>query len=161
MKLHLLRHAKTELLSFNKDDFHRKLLPKGITQANMMGQFLYDHRVEPKEILCSDAVRTRQTLQVMANFIECPRIQFRKELYLADKETYLNLIWSFNHKKDVLIVGHNEGISELASYLSGEEIRLKTCGFVTLDLPGSSWKETSGATGTVSLSYRPQVYFPD
>jgi phosphohistidine phosphatase len=161
MKLHLLRHAKTEVLSMSRDDFHRQLLPKGVIQSNMMGQHLSDLEIELKETLCSDAVRTRQTLKVVSEFIDSGKISFLKELYLADRDTYLRALWSLPHGKDILIVGHNEGISELACYFTEQNIHLKTCGYVAISFPFESWKETSMGTGTITHAYRPQVYFPD
>jgi hypothetical protein len=39
LRLHLLRHAKTEISSPTGEDFDRELMIKGIIQANMTGLF--------------------------------------------------------------------------------------------------------------------------
>lgn len=161
MKLHLLRHAKTEIQSLSGKDFDRTLMTKGLIQANLAGQFLKDSGVQIKETYCSDAARTQQTLSIVAKSVDCGKVILKHELYLADRETLLALLWKIKHNKDLLIIGHNDGLSELASYLTDQYIHLKTCGYVSIEFMADSWKETSMGTGTIVSDYRPQFYFPD
>ena len=39
MKLHLLRHCKTETMTPTGKDFDRKLLPKGVAQSKLLAEF--------------------------------------------------------------------------------------------------------------------------
>ena len=161
MKLHLLRHAKTEVSSSSGKDFDRELMTKGIIQANLMGQYLMNSDLNIRETYCSEAVRTSQTLSIISKFVVCGKISLQNDLYLADRETLLAIIWKIKHKGDLLIIGHNDGLSQLASYFADQYIHLKTCGYVCLEFRADSWKETSIGTGSVIADYRPQVYFPD
>ena len=161
MKIHLLRHAKTAIDSETGKDFDRALLPKGIIQANVDGYFLLHAGTEIFETWCSDSVRTQQTYQVLSKFIDCGKVNFINELYLADRETLLAKIWKTKHNKEILLIGHNDGISSLASYLTDKNVHLKTGGYVCISFEADSWREVSCGTGTIVNEFRPQVYFPD
>ena len=51
MKLHLLRHAKTNQVSPTGKDFDRELLPRGYEQIQELKLFLADNPIAPKTIL--------------------------------------------------------------------------------------------------------------
>lgn len=154
MKLHLLRHAKTNQISPTGKDFDRELLPKAYEQCAELKRYLQDHPIAPKHILCSSAVRTRQTLdQIKAFFADVP-VTFLDELYLASAGELLKIINELQSPEDILLIGHNEGISELASELSAAFILLKTCGLVSLEFPFESSAMVSKETGVLVGSFR-------
>jgi phosphohistidine phosphatase len=154
MKLHLLRHAKTNQISPTGKDFDRELLPKAYEQCAELKRYLQDHPVAPKHILCSSAVRTRQTLdQIKDLFADVP-VTFLDELYLASAGELLKIINALQSPEDILLIGHNEGISELASELSAGFILLKTCGLVSLEFPFESSAMVSKETGVLMGSFR-------
>lgn len=154
MKLHLLRHAKTNQISPTGKDFDRELLPRAFEQSAELKRYLQDHPIAPKHILCSSAVRTRQTLdQIKAFFADVP-VTFLDELYLASAGELLKIINELQSPEDILLIGHNEGISELASELSAGFILLKTCGLVSLEFPFESSAMVSKETGVLVGSFR-------
>jgi phosphohistidine phosphatase len=154
MKLHLLRHAKTNQISPTGKDFDRELLPRAYEQCAELKRYLHDHPIAPKHILCSSAVRTRQTLdQIKAFFADVP-VTFLDELYLASAGELLKIINELQSPEDILLIGHNEGISELASELSAGFILLKTCGLVSLEFPFESSAMVSKETGVLVGSFR-------
>ena len=154
MKLHLLRHAKTNQISPTGKDFDRELLPRAFEQSAELKRYLQDHTIAPKHILCSSAVRTRQTLdQIKAFFADVP-VTFLDELYLASAGELLKIINELQSPEDILLIGHNEGISELASELSAGFILLKTCGLVSLEFPFESSAMVSKETGVLVGSFR-------
>lgn len=158
MILHLIRHAKTEVRSTSGKDFDRSLMLKGVVQSNMLGTYLHDHNKKFNLTFCSDAIRTRQTLEILSSFMDLGKVNLEHNLYLADREFLLQMLWSMKHKKDVLIIGHNDGLSELASYLTDSFIDLKTCGYIALKFDANNWQETSHGTGIIVDQYRPQAY---
>jgi phosphohistidine phosphatase len=161
MKIHLVRHAKTDPDSLSGKDFDRKLLSKGIAQANVLAFFFHENKIHLGFTYCSEAIRTTETLNILSFTNDLGKISFLKELYLADREVYLKLIWEQKHAKDLLIVGHNDGISSLASYLIEETCFLKTCGYVCIEFSANSWDEVSRGTGKLIEEFRPMVYLPD
>lgn len=154
MKLHLLRHAKTNQVSPTGKDFDRELLPRGYEQITELKLFLKEYPIAPKTILCSSAIRTRQTLAEMKGLWPGADIQYLDDLYLAEKEEILKLICAQNSPHEILVVGHNEGLSELAMNLAHPRHLLKTCGFMSLEFPFESSAYISQDTGSVLGVFR-------
>ena len=154
MKLHLLRHAKTNQVSPTGKDFDRELLPRGYEQITELKLFLKEYPIAPKTILCSSAIRTRQTLAEIKELWPGADIQYLDDLYLAEKEEILKLICAQNSPHEILVVGHNEGLSELAMNLAHPRHLLKTCGFMSLEFPFESSAYISQDTGSVLGVFR-------
>lgn len=154
MLLHLLRHAKTNPNSSTGKDFDRELLPRGYAQIEELKKFFETNPIAPKHILCSSAKRTRQTLAELQDLWPLAQIQFLDELYLASKQEILSAICALQTSGEILVVGHNEGLSELAIYLTDKALWLKTCGFVSLDLPFETSTYISADTGNVRAMFR-------
>jgi phosphohistidine phosphatase len=161
MKIHLIRHAKTEPTSQSGRDFDRRLLPKGVAQANVLGYYFSQHSIQPSYTYCSDALRTRETLEIISHGNSVGKIIHLNELYLSDREIYLQIIWNLKHKKDLLIVGHNDGISSLVSYLLEAHYLMKTGHYVCLEFEADSWGEISRGTGRLIADFRPSIHVPD
>ena len=154
MKLHLLRHAKTNQVSPSGKDFDRELLPEGYQQITDLKTFLEEHPIDPKIVLCSSAMRTRQTLAEFQGLWSEASIQFIDELYLAEKEEILKLICAQNSSEEILVVGHNEGLSDLVMNLARPPHALKTCGFISMEFPFESSAYISQDTGSILAMFR-------
>ena len=157
MNLFLIRHAKTEKTASSGRDFDRKLAEKGQKQGLELQKNLADFDFKDVTIWCSDAIRTKQTLSLIDEHFPSQNIEFKNELYLASLQEIRNLIWNADNNKDLLIIGHNEGISDLASYFSGEMIHLKTATFLHLSFDASSRKEWSADLGKINTIIRPEL----
>lgn len=147
--LHFLRHAKTNQVSPSGRDFDRELLPRGYEQLRDFRTFLGQKGHAIDHIYCSSAKRTRQTLNEIADLLPTATVSFHDELYLASGSELLSFITAKNSPKTSLLIGHNEGLSELASYLTGSDIHLKTCGYVQLSFPFDHSGFISACTGVV------------
>lgn len=112
----------------------------------------------PDLVLCSTAVRTRQTLEgVLSQLTVEPAVEFREDLYLADPMDMLRLISSLpDTVESVLLVGHNPGTGILADVLSGDgpadQLRLMwanfpTAGLAIIELNVDRWKDTENGCG--------------
>jgi len=154
MKLHLLRHAKTNPNSPTGKDFDRALLPRGYEQLQEFKAFYTDNPFQVGRILCSSAVRTRQTMDEIQELFPSVPVSYIDELYLASSGELLQIINQLQCADDLLVIGHNEGISDLASKLSAAFILLKTCGFVSLEFPFESSALVSKETGVLVGSFR-------
>lgn len=149
MTIHFLRHAKTNQLSPSGRDYDRELLPRGYDQLKEFREFESLKLLPVEHIYCSSAMRTRQSLAEITDLFPNATISFHDELYLASKSELLSFITSKNTSQTVLIIGHNEGLSELASYLTDTEIHLKTCGYLQLTFPFEHSGYFSAGTGRV------------
>lgn len=155
LTLHLLRHAKTNQVSATGKDFDRELLPKGIKQCAEMKSFLSKDSLLIDQILCSKAKRTLQTHELCN--LDTNQTHFTKNLYLCTAMEMIQEISHFAKGKNILVVGHNDGISQLASYLCDDYIHLQTCGFVSIELPIDDWNLLSRGIGSLKIQYRPEV----
>ncbi len=153
LHLHILRHAKTEQISPTGKDFDRFLMKKGLRQREDLKVFFntvsgIDH------VWCSSAKRTRETLEP---FEGLPEPQFFDDLYLCSHQTILKMLWESNLEGDVLLIGHNFGISDLVNYFCDSDVELRTGQYVRISFECSDWKETFRGTGTMAQLYRPEV----
>ena len=60
--LYVLRHAKSSWAEAGVADHDRPLAPRGIRAATRMEEHIRDEEIRPDLVLCSSAVRARQTL---------------------------------------------------------------------------------------------------
>lgn len=162
LTLNLIRHAKTNQNSPSGKDIDRELLVKGIAQTNLLGTYLNTHHVNLGKILCSSATRTKQTHSILNQLLmNNENAEFLNDLYLAGSMELVSLIEQHGKNSNIItVIGHNEGISELASYLADEYILLRTCELITIQFSISDWSELSRGIGMVTLQYRPEVYLP-
>ena len=157
MIVHLLRHAKTEVSSSSGRDFDRRLVPKGHQQCAELQKNIYSKISSRTNIFCSSAHRTKET--AAAVFDESRSIEYFESLYLTDLSGLLAFIWKQESDADMLIIGHNFGISELASYLIGKQVVMKTSGFISIDFEGFTAKEISNSNGVLISNHRCSIDF--
>ena len=155
MKLYLIRHGKAESSSESGRDFDRALAEKGIKQSEELGKYLSQTPFASDLILwCSDALRTKETLASMRTSVKLPKAIYSKELYLCSQDNLIQKIWAQDHNIDLMIIGHNFGISELAEYFSDEYNELRTGEYMCIEFDLGSWEEASRATGTIVDHFR-------
>ncbi|HUO98967.1 MAG TPA: histidine phosphatase family protein [Rhizomicrobium sp.] len=119
-RLILLRHAKAAPDRAGLDDRDRDLAERGRADAIRMGQWLKEQECVPDHVLCSTAVRTRRTLElVLPQLGILPAVQPMDELYLARWMTIVNAVRSAPKAAGVLmVVGHNPGLEDCAHKLA-------------------------------------------
>jgi phosphohistidine phosphatase len=152
--IHFLRHAKTNQVSSSGRDFDRELLPRGYEQLKSFCDFATLNQISIEHIYCSSAKRTRQTLSEITELFQHAAISFHDELYLASKSELLSFISTKKTTQTLLIIGHNEGLSDLISYLSNNDIHLKTCGYIQLSFPFEHSGYFSAGTGSIVETFR-------
>lgn len=157
LKLTLLRHAKTNQVSETGLDYDRNLLPKGKNQGKRMNDYFLDKCANYDKILVSSANRTRQTFELIGNNFDSKNVTFLDAFYLCSATDLFDEICKEKVAKNILIVGHNFGISDLASYLTEKPIELRTCELIELSFSFENWQELSKGTATVVSQYRPEV----
>jgi len=118
-RLHLLRHAKSSWKD-DVEDRDRPLTRRGRDNARMLARHL-PAAIGPLDlVLCSSAQRTRETLDlVLAEIRIRPKSAIEDELYLADRAELIDRLRRLPEKDDnVLVIGHNPGLHELALALA-------------------------------------------
>ncbi|EYD76808.1 phosphoglycerate mutase family protein [Rubellimicrobium mesophilum DSM 19309] len=151
----LIRHAKSEPGSPAQADHERPLAKRGRHDAPLIGRWIAGQGLVPGEVLCSDAVRTRETLDLMLpEWSEPPRLAYLAELYHATPETMLRALEQAEAER-VALVGHNPGIAALAANLAREApVHLRwadfpTCAVAALRFEADSWFAIGEGRGKV------------
>jgi phosphohistidine phosphatase len=155
LKLMLLRHAKTEKNSETGLDFDRSLAPKGQRQAQSMSAHLTEYGLTETAVFCSDAKRTRETFDFIQLGNQIKALTYDHALYLASREELLTILSKQQGNSLILLIGHNDGLSDLASYLTDTYLHLDTCTLLTLNVHVDEWQALSAGTCTIAEVFRP------
>ena len=85
-EIYVLRHAKSSWDNSNLSDFERPLADRGISDAKKMSKFLKDMDLKIDKVLCSNALRAKETFDLTAdgfNF-EIDKATYSDKLYFGD-----------------------------------------------------------------------------
>ncbi len=158
----LVRHGHTlESGNFFGSDIDIPLSPKWREYATIITRYLRLIGVKPGQIISSPAVRTRETATIIAWEYKISDIEYVDELYVwkrskwqSNNQIYMDAIQKTSTSVDILmIVGHNDEITEFARYLSWDEVpSMKKWSLVVLALPTTmGWGSLK--SGELSLLY--------
>lgn len=158
--LHLLRHAKSSWDEPELADRDRPLAPRGDRAAALLRGYLHTSGTHPSLVLCSPALRTRQTLDaVLPALAPDAQVWVEEDLYEATAADLLQRVRRLDDSfAEVLLIGHNSALQDLAGALAGESDdpvvaklrrKLPTGGLVTLVLPDDSWASLAQGSAAV------------
>jgi phosphohistidine phosphatase len=117
LRLILTRHAKSSWDNPALADHDRPLNDRGRRAAAALGRWLASRSDCPGEVLCSDALRTRQTWAgIAAHLPAAPAVTLKPALYHASPDVMLAVLRHASAPV-VLMLGHNPGIAEFAARL--------------------------------------------
>ena len=169
----LLRHAKSTWSQPGLDDHDRPLNARGERSAEAMADHIVRNAPRPDLILCSTATRTRQTLAPLVErlTVPAPPIALERGLYLASEEALLDRLRSLaDDVGTVLLIGHNEGIGELAESLAGSgrandltalRIKYPTGTLALLRAPATRWRDLALRSAELLSFVRPRDLLRD
>ena len=126
MRLWLLRHAKSSWDDPRAPDEDRPLTPRGVRAAERMGEHLGALDIRPELVLCSSALRTRQTLaRVLPGLGTALEVRIEQTMYTFDADVLLERLRDVSPEmSSVLLVGHNPALQDLAVRLADRSDRL-------------------------------------
>jgi phosphohistidine phosphatase len=104
---------------------------------------------KPEFILCSDARRTQETLRYFLPTLEIDSAHYVLEhrIYEADLSTLISLVESIPDVfENVMLIGHNPGLSLLTAYYTGEFVDIPTCAWTEMVFNVDSWSALSRDT---------------
>jgi len=115
-ELILLRHAHAESALPGQADFERPLSATGRDEAGAAGDWLRAHALQPGRVLCSPALRARQTLGGLG-LSEAADVRMAPTIYEATPGTLIDLADAHRDAHPLLLVGHNPGLEQLVALL--------------------------------------------
>lgn len=115
-RLILLRHGKAEQRAHGGGDLDRRLTPRGVAESAAVARALAARGLSPAVAQVSTAARTVETWESAAAAFPNARPSFLRALYDADAERLWEAFGE-SDADDVIIVGHNPGIHNLAAGL--------------------------------------------
>ncbi len=144
-KLYIARHSQKSEEEY-ENDFDRPLTNKGCDDAKTMAQNLLSRGIVFDGILASPAQRTRQTAEIFAKELGYSKnIIYNQALYMGFVNEIKEILsYTYDEVENLLLVGHNPGVSALAITLT-ENFRedMKMGSIVTLEFDCNSWLDIS------------------
>jgi phosphohistidine phosphatase len=166
-RLLLLRHAKSAWGDQSLADIDRTLAPRGQRAAQLIAEAIAKGGLRPDRILCSPALRTRETLAALISHLgdEDVEIEISHALYEPHAGDYCKVIADRGNAAEMLmVIGHNPAIQATAILLSGggdpaiaSQIALKfpAGALAVLDFEGP-WARIGARSGTVVAFVTPK-----
>ena len=138
-QIFLLRHAKSSWDDPSLEDIERPLNKRGRKAAKAMAAHFTEHGLAPQTVLCSTAIRTRQTLDLLKPVLGEAPVIYDDRIYEAMPQTLLARLKELPESSaSVLVVGHNPGLERLAHSLAGDQGEPKSLARMTAKYPTGS-----------------------
>jgi phosphohistidine phosphatase len=155
-RLVVVRHAKSAWPD-DVPDAQRPLNKRGRRDAPAAGRWLRDRVGHVDAVVCSPAARTRETWALIAAELDGAADPiFDERVYAATAQTLLAVVRGLSDDVgSALLVGHNPGVADLVTALSGEELEMKTSAVAMLDLIGS-WADAEPGRATLVAHATPR-----
>jgi phosphohistidine phosphatase len=161
--LFLLRHAKSSWADPTLADFERPLAPRGVRDARRIAKHVRALGCEPELVLCSAAVRTRETLELALPAIGTPAVRLEEELYAATSDELLARIRLVpDTVQSLMLIGHNPGVHQLALGLvsDGDNLERLAAKFPTAALAtltaAKTWSQLAAGDATLAAYVVPR-----
>ena len=165
-RLLLLRHARSTPALNGHDDYERALTSSGEADAARIGDFLAAEGLMPDLIVSSSARRALDTARLVASrWRDAAEPSAELALYDASRLLILARLHALpDDAASALIVGHNPGIGESASWLAGDgdpaarlqiSARYPTSGLSVLAFDCASWREIAPRAGRLERFVSP------
>jgi phosphohistidine phosphatase len=156
-RLFLLRHAKSAWDDPTLRDRDRPLAPRGRKAARRMGRWARKHDVRPQLVVCSSAVRARETLRRMLPGLGEPEVWIEVTLYAASADTLLDRVHALpDEVDDAMLVGHNPGVMDLVLLLAAPGAlrerasdNVPTGALAVLDVDVPRWPDVTAGSATL------------
>lgn len=155
LRLILTRHAKSSWDNAALSDEERTLNSRGQASATAIGGWLASRGYIPDQVLCSDAVRTRETWAYISVTLEdAPEADLMPDLYLSGEEQMLEVLQQATGTC-VMMIAHNPGSAFLAEALAfnppddGDFQRYPTAATTIFEFEVESWDQVTWKSGNV------------
>jgi phosphohistidine phosphatase len=161
----LLRHAKSSWDDAGAADIDRPLSPRGKRDCKAVREVIA--ALKPELVLCSSALRTRETLERIKAALPSERTDaIEARLYLASAARLLARLKQVDDAVDsVLLIGHNPGLQRLALLLAGRgdapvltrlAAKFPTAAIARLAFSGRRWRDLDAGAAELKQLWSPK-----
>ena len=156
--LFLLRHAKSSWKDDSLPDFKRPLKRRGGRAATTVGKYLKTKIEAPELVLCSTAVRARDTVDLLIKATKwTTEVRYDQRIYDASGMRLAEVISQIdNDRKTAMLIGHNPGLEELLLLLTSATETLPTATVAKVTLKTTKWSNAIDKRATVEWFIRPR-----
>ena len=156
--LYLLRHAKSSWNDNTLRDFDRPLKKRGREAADRIGQRLVEENLSSPLVICSPAVRTRETAAIVLKSAKLQlEPQFDDRIYEVSLRELVQIVSEIPEDNEVAImIGHNPGFEELLAFLTGEQRRMPTCALAKIRFGDVNWRDVRAGAGSLEWFIAPK-----
>jgi phosphohistidine phosphatase len=149
----VLRHAKAAD-GIGMADADRPLTGRGRRDAAAAGEHLRDLGLAPRMVLCSPAVRTRQTLEALRLGADSA-VSYERRIYQNDVDLLFDLLRTAD-AESLLVIGHNPALHQLVADLGAPELdRFPTSACAVLTVEGA-WADLAPGGAVLSSYWTPK-----
>jgi phosphohistidine phosphatase len=143
-ELVLIRHTKSSWGDLSLSDFDRPLKKERTDDAKRMATKLKELKLLPDLILCSPAMRTRQTAEFFCKKLgyAYKKVVFDKRIYETTERELLEVIRETEAAvKTLIVIGHNPSIPDFACSFNKTPLPdVPTTGVVWLEFENNDWE---------------------
>jgi phosphohistidine phosphatase len=155
--LYVLRHAKSSWDDAGLSDRDRTLAPRGLRATKLLAKHLHDQDIHPALVLCSTAVRARETLEGVDPDGER---SIEEQLYTATAGQWIARLNRISEDTaSVMAIGHNPALQQLVLALAGSngevERKFPTGVLATLSFD-CAWRELEPGRAELTGLVRPK-----
>jgi phosphohistidine phosphatase len=139
----LMRHAKSSWKDDSLPDHQRPLNKRGERDAPRMGELLQEQDIRVDAILCSTAVRARETANgLLQAYTFEGEVQHFDDLYHADPETIVSILNQLpGDTGSAMVIAHNPGLDEFLELMCDEYDHMSTACVADIGFPIERWIE--------------------
>jgi len=151
----LLRHAKSDW-THDVGDLDRPLGDRGRRQASEAGRWLGTNIADIDLAVVSPARRARSTWELAAAELDSPpETRIDERVYAASDRELLAMVRELPEEcRTAVVVGHNPGLEELLTLLTGTWASMTTSAIAVVDLQGG-WATAGDGTSSLRAAGRP------
>jgi phosphohistidine phosphatase len=144
-RLLLLRHGEAEAIATGGSDIERALTAQGRNEVVSAADVMTRAQLCVDRVLVSSARRTLETAAIMAERLTFPRpAEPQEALYLAPPPGLLQSLARCHAScHQVMLIGHNPGLSDLVERLTDgrQRLTLRTAGLCLLSFASDGWRD--------------------
>ena len=143
----VMRHAETQGYFTASSDYERELTNKGRMDAHRASQWI-GIQFQLDKILHSSAVRTTQTAEIIQQACTPNLLSAKPNLYNCSTIELLQEVVNLpSEYTQVLLIGHNPGISQLVTNLTSERLSMQPAEIACIQFEIDDWSHIVKGSG--------------